>query len=101
MLVGSRSEERAVDFAAKIGAEGMDNATAAAACDIAVLTVPYQAQRTTLTALRETLQGKVLVDVTVPLVPPKVMRARPERLALCWSPRALAPPMRLPASLTR
>ena len=47
MLVGSRSEERAVDFAAKIGAEGMDNATAAAACDIAVLTVPYQAQRTT------------------------------------------------------
>ena len=76
VLVGSRSEERAVDFAAKIGAEGMDNATAAAACDIAVLTVPYQAQRTTLTALRETLQGKVLVDVTVPLVPPKVMRVQ-------------------------
>ncbi len=76
VLVGSRSEERAVDFAAKIGAEGMDNATAATACDIAVLTVPYQAQRTTLTALRETLQGKVLVDVTVPLVPPKVMRVQ-------------------------
>jgi NADPH-dependent F420 reductase len=76
VLVGSRSEERAVEFAAEIGAEGMDNAAAAAACDIAVLTVPYQAQRATLTALREPLQGKILVDVTVPLVPPKVMRVQ-------------------------
>lgn len=76
VLVGSRSEERAVEFAAEIGAEGRDNAAAAAACDIAVLTVPYQAQRATLTALREPLQGKILVDVTVPLVPPKVMRVQ-------------------------
>jgi NADPH-dependent F420 reductase len=76
VLVGSRSEERAVEFAAEIGSEGMDNAAAAAACDIAVLTVPYQAQRATLTALREPLQGKILVDVTVPLVPPKVMRVQ-------------------------
>jgi len=76
VLVGSRSEERAVEFAAEIGVEGMDNAAAAAACDIAVLTVPYQAQRATLTALREPLQGKILVDVTVPLVPPKVMRVQ-------------------------
>ena len=76
VLVGSRSAERAVEFAAQIGAEGMDNAAAAAACDIAVLTVPYDAQRATLTALREPLLGKILVDVTVPLVPPKVMRVQ-------------------------
>lgn len=76
VLVGSRSADRASEFATQIGAEGMDNAAAAAACDIAVLTVPYDAQRATLTALREPLQGKILVDVTVPLVPPKVMRVQ-------------------------
>ena len=76
VLVGSRSEDRAAAFAAEIGAEGMSNAAAAAACDIAVLTVPFSAQRATLTALRDVLQGKILVDVTVPLAPPKVMRVQ-------------------------
>ncbi|MEL0113767.1 MAG: hypothetical protein VW835_18690, partial [Rickettsiales bacterium] len=41
-----------------------------------VLTVPYAAQRPTLEALRDALQGKILIDVTVPLVPPKVMRVQ-------------------------
>jgi 8-hydroxy-5-deazaflavin:NADPH oxidoreductase len=76
VLVGSRSAERAVEVAGEFGAEGMDNKTAAAACDIAVLTVPYGAQRATLSELRDVLQGKILVDVTVPLVPPKVMRVQ-------------------------
>ncbi|MGB0629071.1 MAG: NADPH-dependent F420 reductase [Alphaproteobacteria bacterium] len=76
VLVGSRSAERAAEFAPGIGAEGMDNSAAAAACDIAVLTVPYAAQRATLSGLRDALQGKILVDVTVPLVPPKVMRVQ-------------------------
>ena len=43
---------------------------AARACEIAVLTVPYSAQGPTLTALHDMLQGKILVDVTVPLKPP-------------------------------
>lgn len=76
VVVGSRSAERAIEVAAGFGAEGMDNPAAAAACDIAVLTVPYDAQRATLTDLRDALQGKILVDVTVPLVPPKVMRVQ-------------------------
>ena len=76
VLIGSRSAEKAAEFAAEIGAEGMDNAAAAAGCDIAVLTVPYSAQRATLSELKEALQGKILVDVTVPLVPPKVMRVQ-------------------------
>jgi NADPH-dependent F420 reductase len=76
VIVGSRNTDNAVEAAAAIGAEGMDNAAAVAACDIAVLTVPYSAQRATLTGLREGLQGKILVDVTVPLVPPKVMRVQ-------------------------
>ena len=76
VLVGSRFPERAKEIASDIGGEGMDNETAAAACDIAVLTVPFNAQRGTLLGLREHLQGKILVDVTVPLVPPKVMRVQ-------------------------
>jgi 8-hydroxy-5-deazaflavin:NADPH oxidoreductase len=76
VLVGSRDAARAAEVAAEFGAEGMDNQAAASACDIAVLTVPYAAQRATLSDLRDALQGKVLVDVTVPLVPPKVMRVQ-------------------------
>jgi len=76
VLIGSRSAEKAAEFAAEIGAEGMGNAEAAAGCDIAVLTVPYSAQRPTLSDLKDALQGKILVDVTVPLVPPKVMRVQ-------------------------
>ena len=76
VLLGSRSSEKALEVASKIGAEGLDNRAAAGACDIAVLTVPYQAQRATLTELRDSLQGKIVVDVTVPLVPPKVMRVQ-------------------------
>jgi len=76
VIVGSRNAESAAAAAAEFGAEGMDNAAAVVACDIAVLTVPYAAQRATLTGLRDGLQGKILVDVTVPLVPPKVMRVQ-------------------------
>ena len=76
VIVGSRAAERAAETAAGIGAEGMANEAAAAACDIAVLTVPFAAQRATLEGLRDALQGKILVDVTVPLVPPKVMRVQ-------------------------
>lgn len=76
VIVGSRNADSAAETARSIGAEGMNNASAVAACDIAVLTVPYGAQRATLTDLREVLKGKILVDVTVPLVPPKVMRVQ-------------------------
>lgn len=50
----------------------MDNLSAAAAADIVVLTVPFSHQLSTLESVREHLQGKILIDVTVPLVPPKV-----------------------------
>lgn len=76
VIVGSRNADSARETAEEIGAEGFDNASAVAACDIAVLTVPYAAQRATLSSLRDGLQGKILVDVTVPLVPPKVMRVQ-------------------------
>jgi NADPH-dependent F420 reductase len=52
--------------------EGLDNHAAAAGCEVAVLTVPYAAQRPTALSVADELQGKILIDVTVPLVPPKV-----------------------------
>jgi NADPH-dependent F420 reductase len=55
---------------------GMANEDAAAACDIAVLTVPFAVQLPTLTEIRGALSGKILIDVTVPLVPPRVLRVQ-------------------------
>ena len=79
VIVGSRSAERARAAAAELGSanvEGMANLDAAKAADIAVLTVPFAAQKATLAEIAKALQGKILVDVTVPLVPPKVARVQ-------------------------
>ncbi len=79
VTIGSRQAEKAAGVAAelngRLGEElirGLTNAEAARQADIAVLTVPYQAHQATLAGLREELQGKILVDVTVPLQPPQV-----------------------------
>jgi NADPH-dependent F420 reductase len=77
VLIGSRQEDKARaaadDLNRRLGSEvvkGMQNEGAAAACDIAVLTVPYAAQRALLEAVAPHLKGKVLVDVTAPLGSP-------------------------------
>ncbi len=83
VLIGSRAAERARETAAAINgrvgaqrAEGSDNLAAAQGAEIAVLTVPYTAQLDTLDGLKAALAGKVLIDVTVPLVPPQVSRVQ-------------------------
>ena len=78
VTIGSRDAGRAADIAGKLsrkaGAEisGTDNATAAAACDLVVMAVPYASHAATLESVTPHLDGKIFVDVTVPLVPPKV-----------------------------
>lgn len=79
VILGSRSEEKALAAAQVLNARlgeaivrGMGNAEAVAACDIAVLTVPYGAHRQTLEGLKPQLAGKVLVDVTNPAIPPRL-----------------------------
>jgi NADPH-dependent F420 reductase len=54
----------------------MDNLSAAKEADIAILTVPWSAQKSTVSDVATAIQGKILVDVTVPLVPPKVNRVQ-------------------------
>ena len=79
IIIGSRTLEKAqnaVDNLHKISpetpADAMVNADAAAAGNIVVLTVPAEHQLSTLEGVKESLTGKILIDVTVPLVPPKV-----------------------------
>jgi NADPH-dependent F420 reductase len=80
VLIGSRSKEKAdsaaMDVLEKLGGngliEGKSNQDAAEAGDIVVLTVPYQFQSETLLSVEPHLEGKILVNVSVPLVPPKV-----------------------------
>ncbi|HOG58373.1 MAG TPA: NADPH-dependent F420 reductase [Anaerolineaceae bacterium] len=82
VLIGSRSEEKALAAAADLAAllpsearvQGLGNLAAVQQCDIAVLTVPFAAHAETLLGLKEALQGKLLIDVAVPLNPPKVTR---------------------------
>ena len=83
VIIGSRDAAKARSAAVELnallergGIEGDDNAAAVAKADMAVLTVPFSAQIATLQGLQAELQGKILVDVTVPLVPPKVARVQ-------------------------
>ena len=78
VIIGSRDAARALATADELGhgARGATNIEAALACDIAILTVPFAAQKPTLADVRDALAGKILVDVTVPLVPPRVARVQ-------------------------
>lgn len=71
---GARASEIARELSAKVGAEisGLENSAAAAHGDIVALTVPYASHAATLDTIRQHLEGKILIDVTVPLMPPKV-----------------------------
>ena len=78
LTIGSRDAKRAGITAAQLSARagktiaGSDNRAAAAAAELVILTVPYAVQRATVENVLDQLRGKVLVDTTVPLVPPKV-----------------------------
>lgn len=81
VIVGSRTEDKAQDAAGKINetlgrdaASGAANPDAASKADIIVLAVPFSAQQATAEDVRASLDGKILIDVTVPLKPPKVSR---------------------------
>ncbi len=79
VIIGSRSSEKAILAASEIiglldvtvSVVGMSNLEAAALANIVVLTVPYSAHAETLQSVKDNLAGKILIDVAVPLVPPK------------------------------
>ena len=88
LIIGSRNAEQAVASAEAVSAvlaergiahpaiSGADNVATAQQGDIVFVTVPFGAHQPTLESIRDAVQGKVVVDVTVPLVPPKVARVQ-------------------------
>lgn len=84
LIIGSRLAEKAQaaveELQGMLGkaadVKGSTNPEAAAAAQILVLTVPYAAHNATLESVREQAQGKLLIDVAVPLVPPKVTKVQ-------------------------
>lgn len=79
VLIGSRDADRAAQKADELNHElgdslvrGMSNVDAAASADVVVLSVPYAAHKEILESIKDVMQGKILVDVTVPLNPPHV-----------------------------
>ncbi len=88
VIIGSRTQEKADSAVAdlrevmaergvaEITVQAMENLAAAEAADIVTLTVPFSHQASTLELVKPALQGKILIDVTVPLVPPRVARVQ-------------------------
>ena len=88
VIIGSRTLEKAEAAVADlrevmaergvgdVTVRAMANQDAAAAAEIVTLTVPFSHQASTLESVRAALQGKILIDVTVPLVPPRVARVQ-------------------------
>jgi NADPH-dependent F420 reductase len=76
IIIGSRQQERAAGVAAELNKQlgqelikGMVNPDAAAAAEVVAITVPFSAHRSTLESVKAQLQGKILIDVCVPLDP--------------------------------
>ena len=79
VLIGSRTIESAKSACGKLNInedQGMLNVDAANQAEIACLTVPFSFQLDILSEVKDVLSGKILIDGTVPLVPPKVMRVQ-------------------------
>jgi NADPH-dependent F420 reductase len=73
VVIGSRARQRAEAVAADVSRlsghvlRGMENASAAAAASIAVLTIPFDGMSEILHACAEALQGKLVVSAVVPM----------------------------------
>jgi NADPH-dependent F420 reductase len=77
VVIGSRSAEKAKTFAASLDATagkvlGTDIRGAAGEGDVVILSVPWPNHSETLADIRDLVQGKIVLDAVVPLVPPKV-----------------------------
>jgi NADPH-dependent F420 reductase len=83
VVIGSRNADKAQAAAAALVAgggapapRGASNAEAAKAADVIILTVPWSNHAQILDEIKPHTAGKIVVDTTVPLVPPKVARVQ-------------------------
>ena len=114
VAIGSRDEvrarERARELSQELAAEGTapagaivggDNAWAIDGADAVVLSVPYAAHSETLQALAKGLSGRLVIDITVPLKPPRVqvVQLPPGQSAALEAQALLGAEVRLVAAL--
>jgi NADPH-dependent F420 reductase len=84
VLIGSRSLKKArsnaAEFSQNLGSNvviyGFTNISAARKADIVILAVPFSAHKDILENIRKAMQGKLLIDATVPLVPPNLSKVQ-------------------------
>jgi len=83
IVIGSRTAEKAQEAASQLPAaagavrpSGATNAEAAQAADVVLVTVPFGSQAQILDEIKPHVAGKLVIDATVPLVPPKVARVQ-------------------------
>jgi NADPH-dependent F420 reductase len=89
--IGSRDAEKGRARGTELGVEGGDNQWAVDESEVVLVSVPYAAHEETLRSLR--LGGKILIDITVPLKPPHVMRVQlPEGRAAALEAQAIVGP---------
>jgi len=74
VIIGSRTLEKAQQAERSLGknSKGLLNKDAALQGEIVILTVPFAHQRGIVEECKTGLKGKLFIDTTVPLMPPKV-----------------------------
>ena len=90
VTIGSRESERAGEAAERARAavpdghlNGMENAAAAAANELVVLSVPFRSHHETLTHIAASMRdGQLLIDATVPLA--AAVGGKPTRMLGVW-----------------
>jgi NADPH-dependent F420 reductase len=104
VVIGSRSKEKAEAAAAELAGaggciKGDDNRGAARAGGIVVLSVPYATHDAAVREIKADVTGKIVVDTTVPLVPPKVSIVQlPAASPAVQAQRELGPGVRVVAA---
>lgn len=90
VIIGSRDAGRAQEAADRVRAavpgarvEGQENAAAAAAAPVVVMSVPFAGAAATYKAIAESLKpGTLVIDATVPLAP--AVGGKPTRMVGVW-----------------
>ena len=107
IVIGSRSADKAKaaaeTLAVKVGTpapRGATNADAARAGEVIVLAGPWASHAQILDEIKAHVAGKIVVDATVPLVPPKVARVQlpPETCAALATQKRLGEGVRVVAA---
>ncbi len=84
VMIGSRQVEKALAAANEVNellgspdqVQGSVNEDVAEKSELVVLTVPFSAHKDMCAFIKPFVEGKIVIDVTVPLVPPKVTKVQ-------------------------